>query len=164
MNRPDKSLPLTLSVLDRLLDDGGDNGRDAPLRSHTLADLRAAVRRDLENLLNTRRRVIGWPEDLTELGTSIFNYGVPDILAENLATEARRKDVVAQLETAIRRWEPRFTKLAVALMENTDPTDRTLRFRIEAMIKADPQPEPLVFDSVVDPTTNIVQVTSKTRG
>lgn len=163
MNRPDKALPLTLSVLDRLLDDQPD-GHDGPLRAHTLSDLRNAIRRDLEELLNTRRRVVGWPEDLTELSNSILNYGVPDILAENLATEAKRREVVAQLEGAIRRWEPRFTKLAVALLENADPTDRTLRFRIEALIKADPQPEPLVFDSVVDPTTNTVQVASKSRG
>lgn len=164
MNRPDKSLPLTLSVLDRLLDDGGDSGRDTPLRPHTLADLRSAIRRDLEDLLNTRRRVVGWPEDLTELDSSLFNYGVPDILAENLATEGRRREVVAQLETAIRRWEPRFARLSVNLIENSDPNDRTLRFRIEALIRADPQPEPLVFDSVVDPTNNVVQVTSKSRG
>lgn len=165
MNGIEKGQPLTLSVFDRLIDDNPDSARDpAPARAQTLTDLRNAIRRDLEDLLNTRRRVVGWPDDLTELESSVLNYGVPDILAENLATETRRREVVAQMEAAIRRWEPRFVRLSVSLLENSDQTDRTLRFRIEAMIRADPAPEPLVFDSVVDPTSNVVSVTSKTRG
>lgn len=147
-------------MLDRLLDDG----QEGASRPHTLADLRSAIRRDLEHLLNTRRRVIGWPDDLTELSDSILAYGCADLLTENLATEARRREVVAKLEETIRRWEPRFARLSVTLMENSDGADRTLRFRIEALIHADPAPEPMVFDSVVDPTSNIVSVTSRTRG
>ena len=157
----DRNQSITLSVLDRLLDDTPENA--AP-RLHTVADLRAAIRRDLENLLNTRRRVIGWPDDLTELPDSILAYGCPDLLVENLTTDARRRDVVAQLEAQIRRWEPRFHRLTVTLTENSDASDRTLRFRIEALIHADPAPEPMVFDSVVDPTSNMVSVTSKARG
>lgn len=157
----DRDQSITLSVLDRLLDDG--SGSAAP-RPNTVADLRAVIRRDLENLLNTRRRVLGWPDDLTELSDSILAYGCQDMLAENLATDARRRQVVAQIEAAIRRWEPRFARLAVTMTENSDPADRTLRFRIEALIHADPAPEPMVFDSVVDPTSNMVSVASKSRG
>lgn len=157
----DRNQSITLSVLDRLLDDTPEHMAPRP---HTVADLRAAIRRDLENLLNTRRRVLGWPDDLTELTDSILGYGCHDLLVENVATESRRREVVAQIEAAIRRWEPRFAQLAVSMVENSDPADRTLRFRIEALIHADPAPEPMVFDSVVDPTSNMVSVTSKARG
>lgn len=157
----DRNQSITLSVLDRLLDDTPEHVAPRP---HTVADLRAAIRRDLENLLNTRRRVLGWPDDLTELADSILGYGCHDLLVENVATESRRREVVAQIEAAIRRWEPRFAHLAVTMVDNSDPADRTLRFRIEALIHADPAPEPMVFDSVVDPTSNMVTVTSKARG
>ena len=106
----------------------------------------------------------GWPDDLTELADSILGYGCHDLLVENVGTESRRREVVAQIEAAIRRWEPRFAQLAVSMVDNSDPADRTLRFRIEALIHADPAPEPMVFDSVVDPTSNMVTVTSKARG
>jgi len=157
----DRNQSITLSVLDRLLDDSPETATPRP---HTLADLRASIRRDLENLLNTRRRVLGWPDDLTELSDSILAYGCQDLLSENLATDARRREVVAQIEAAIRRWEPRFARLSVTMVENSDPADRTLRFRIEALIHADPAPQPMVFDSLVDPTSNMVSVTSKARG
>ncbi|MBV5335490.1 type VI secretion system baseplate subunit TssE, partial [bacterium] len=108
--------------------------------------------------------VASWPEELSELDDSILAYGVPDMLAENLATANRRRLVVADLESAIRQWEPRFTRLSVTMLDNADPNDRSLRFRINAEIRADPALEPVVFDSVVDPTSNTVQVTSRARG
>lgn len=159
-------VPLTLSVLDRLLDSAESAG-DAPTarpRSHTLNDLKAAIRRDVEDLLNTYRRAESWPETLRELDDSIFAYGVHDMVSENLATVARRRQVVADLEAAIRHWEPRFTRLSVIMLDNADPADRSLRFRINADIRLDPAAEPVVFDSVVDPTSNTVLVTSRARG
>ena len=50
------------------------------------------------------------------------------------------------------------------MLDNADPSDRSLRFRINAEIRVDPASEPVVFDSVVDPTSNIVQVMSRSRG
>lgn len=160
----DDQVSITLSVLDRLLDDPSGPGASGPARGHSVNDLRAAVRRDLEDLLNTYRRATGWPKPLTELRTSLVAYGVPDMLAENLATVDRRRQVVAELQAAIEKWEPRLTNLAVRMLENVDPSDRTLRFRIEAEIRADPALEPVVFDSVVDPTSNVVQVMRTARG
>lgn len=162
----DDQLPLTLSVLDRLLDSAADAAAPPTQRprAHTLTDMKAAIRRDVEDLLNTYRRAESWPAELTALNSSIFAYGVPDMVSENLATPARRRQVVAELEAAIRQWEPRFTRLEVKMLDNADPSDRSLRFRINAEIRVDPASEPVVFDSVVDPTSNIVQVTSRARG
>ena len=50
--------PLVPSVLDRLMDCEPDNPREAPKSRHQiLRELKQSVRRDLENLLNTRWRV-----------------------------------------------------------------------------------------------------------
>ena len=62
------------------------------------------------------------------------------------------------MEEAIRRFEPRFIKVAVAMLGGSGNDDRTLRFRIDALMYADPAPEPIVFDSVIDPSTRSVAV------
>jgi type VI secretion system protein ImpF len=44
-------------------------------------------------------------------------------------------------------------RVSVSLAEDPERIDRTLRFRIEALAQAKPAPEPLIFDSVLDPST-----------
>jgi type VI secretion system protein ImpF len=148
-----------LSVLDRLLDEEPQRPQDPPM-SHrqALGAMRRAVGRDLENLLNTRIRCKSSPADLKELDVSLVNYGVPDFTGANLATSERRNDFRAAVEQVIRRYEPRFTAVSVTILENTERLDRTLRFRIEALMRADPDAEPVVYDSVVDPVSRNVTV------
>lgn len=51
----DKEGPVTLSVLDRLIDSEPERNQEPPLtRSQSLRELRTALRRDLEWLFNTR--------------------------------------------------------------------------------------------------------------
>ena len=40
----------------------------------------------------------------------------------------------------IRKFEPRFKSVRVKLLDNTDPTDRALRLRIDALLYAEPAP------------------------
>ncbi len=161
MARIDPDQPLLPSVLDRLLDDDPDSQRDPPkARGQQLGELRRAVGRDLEALLNTRQRCRSAPSDLKQLDHSLINYGIPDLTAANLATAERRDDFRATIEEAIRRHEPRFVTVSVILLENAEPGDRTLRFRIEALIRADPAPEPLIYDSYLEPVTRNFSVTS----
>jgi type VI secretion system protein ImpF len=49
---------------------------------------------------------------------------------------------------AIQRFEPRLADVAVTLVEGRE-FDRTLRFRIDALLKVDPAPEPVTFDSLL---------------
>ncbi len=151
--------PLVPSLLDRLLDDQPDVSRDPPSnRYQVLREMKLAVRRDLENLLNTRVRSAGWPEGLDELEQSLVNYGIPDMTGASMSSAKEREDFVRQLQTAIRRHEPRLRNVRLQLLTNTEPLDRTLRFRIEAMLQADPAPEPIVFDSSLQPATGDVEV------
>jgi type VI secretion system protein ImpF len=49
------------------------------------------------------------------------------------------------------------------MLANRDETDRTLRFRIDAMLYAEPAPEPVIFDSELEPLTNSFSVASEAR-
>jgi type VI secretion system protein ImpF len=148
MARPRADQPLTPSVLDRLLDFEPDVGREAQKTANqVLRALKHSVRRDLENLLNTRSRCLPWPPELAELKQSLVNYGVPDITGASFGAPEEREGFCRTLEQVIRRHEPRFRSVKVALLENIEPLDRVLRFRIDAMLEVKPAPEPVVFDS-----------------
>lgn len=161
MARGDDDGSVVMSVFDRLLDDDPDRGEDLrKTRGSALAELRDGLRRDLEALLNTRPCSTTWETYLAELDDSILNYGVATVTNTELSANQNREHFRGAVERAIRRFEPRFLKVSVMLVEDADRIDRTLRFRIEALVRADPAPEPLVFDSIVDPSTQGITVLS----
>jgi type VI secretion system protein ImpF len=150
--RPEQ--PLVPSVLDRLLDFEPETNRESPKsRNQVLRELKQSVRRDLENLLNTRQRCLEWPDGLKELRQSLVNYGIPDFTGANLGAASDHEDFCRTLQAIIRQYEPRFKTVKVSLLTNVEPLDRTLRFRIDALLIADPAPEPVVFDSTLEPVT-----------
>ena len=150
--RPDQ--PLVPSVLDRLLDDAPETTTEpARSRAQLLRDLKQAVRRDIEDLLNTRRRNLPLPPGLAELDTSLLAYGIPDFSGTGPGSAKEREAFCRQIEGVIRRHEPRLLRVSVEPAGAADPTDRTLRFKIDALLRADPAPEPVVFDSSLEPTS-----------
>ncbi len=154
MARNRESQPLNPSLLDRLIDDEPERTREPPKGQHQLLrDLKLSVRRDLENLLNSRQRCRSWPDDLTDLEQSLMNYGTPDFAGINSGVLEEREKLRLTIERVIRQFEPRFKSVRVTLLENTDTMDRTLRFRIDAMLRLEPSPEPVVFDSQLEPST-----------
>lgn len=152
-----------LPLLDRLLDDAPDRERDRELSaSEAMTALRRAVRRDLENLLNARQRWRSWAPDQKELAVSPLGYGIPDFAAGVFADIDRRQALRAEIEATIKRFEPRFAHVAVSLGDNSKLLEPTLRLRVDALIHAEPAPEAVAFDTVVDSTTADVAVLPRT--
>jgi type VI secretion system protein ImpF len=159
MARADKNKKLRPSILDRLLDDEPHNQAERDPGEHQLVkQLRDSVRRDLESLLNTRYHVIQPPEDLYEVDRSLLNYGLPDLATINITDAKKRNEFTAQLQKTLVEFEPRFKSVKVSYIDNKDDTDRTLRFRIDAVIYADPLPQVVVFDSILESVTRTVSV------
>jgi type VI secretion system protein ImpF len=147
------------SLLDRLIDDAPDQERDPALSAaDTMLGLRNAVRRDLEALLNARRRWRSWPAYMKQLATSPVGYGIPDFASGAFGDAQRREELRQEIEATIRRFEPRFLSVRVRLVEGSDKFEATLRLRIEALLHAEPAPEPVTFDTLVDPITDDVLV------
>ena len=165
MARIDKNKKLLPSILDRLLDNEPHNRVEAPDDQYTrLKNLRSSVRRDLENLLNTRYRIIEPPEEYSQLQHSLLNYGLPDLATVNIIDTEKKKEFTNNLEKILRMYEPRFKTVSVTYLDNADKLDRTLRFRIEATMYADPAPEVVIFDSVLEPVTRTVNVEEASHG
>ncbi|MBS0964511.1 type VI secretion system baseplate subunit TssE [Acetobacter okinawensis] len=155
----DAGARVKLSVLDRLIDTSPDNERDRPMSAtEALSVLRTAVRRDLEALLNGHRRFRSIPQRYAALRASNLGFGLPDFAASARNAQDAREELRREIETTIRTFEPRLIQVSVLVQ----PSDEhgalvTLRFRIEALLHADPAPEPISFDTSVDAATaNIV--------
>ena len=155
----DRKRQLRPSVLDRLIDDAPSQPEERSDRRHqTIDELRRSVRRDLETLLNTRHRISPWPEELEQLEHSLLNYGLPDLATVNVVDHDSKRRFTQLLEEIISHFEPRFKAVSVRPLANADERDRSLRFRIEATLYADPLPETLNFNSVLEPVTRTVSL------
>ncbi len=142
------------SVLDRLLDDAASasdpqGGRDP------VAELRGAVHRDLEALLNARRPWRGIPGHAAAQGSSL-SYGVPDFTSGALNHRDEREALRHEIELTIRRHEPRLTQVRVRLHDEPDRLRAVLRFRIEAVLRVEPVVAPIAFDTAVHAATAAV--------
>ena len=153
--------PLLPSLLDRLLDDDPDVSTE-PAWSWTqdLGELKGSVMRDLEALLNTRQTrtdlAIGARD--AEVSQSVLTYGLPDLTSASAASPEARETLRRAVEDAIRRFEPRLIDVRVTSHEVADAFDRTLRLTVEAWLAKDPEPIPVVFDTVVESSTGAYQV------
>lgn len=152
------------SVIDRLIDLDPQVSQE-PARNHNqlLRDLKQAVRRDLECLLNTRVRCVLHQPDLKELKQSLVNYGVPDLTGLTLGSSKEREGFRRAIEAVILQFEPRLKKLTVWLIDPAETSERTIRFHIEAVLQAEPAPEPVAFDSTVRLTTATFEVKAESN-
>ena len=150
MAKADPDLAVTPSVLDRLIDFDPNVSSDPPAnRSQSVRQLKASLRRDLEWLLNTRRNPDEVPETYQELFRSLYNYGLPDLTSMGLNSPRDRQRLLRMVEQTIEIFEPRLLSVRVRVLDNSGSGPRILHFQIDALLKMDPAPEQILFDTVL---------------
>ena len=154
---------IVFSVLNRLVQERGsqafmsstleERGRSAQVVSKgELERYRAAVRADLEWLLNTRRIALELPEGLKEVERSLFYYGLPDLAQLNLSPTkslADQERLSALISRAIEIFEPRILNPQVRV-DTRRAAGMDLRFQISGKLKLKPHPAPVVYDTTLD--------------
>jgi len=160
MPKADPDVAVTISMLDRLTDLNPTSPADPPsTRSQSVRQLKTSLRRDLEWLLNTRRNPNEAPENYPELSRSLYNYGLPDVTSMALNSPRDRQRLMREIERTIEIFEPRLEKARVRALEDAAGAGpRVLRFQIEALLKMDPAPEQILFDTVLQLNTGEYQV------
>jgi type VI secretion system protein ImpF len=159
----DSSAPLRLPLLDRLLDEEPKIKTEAPMtRSASLARLKTAVRRDLENLLNTRRTPDSIPEGSVEILRSVYYYGLPDITSMPSNFLYEQTKLLQSIETAVKTFEGRLDGVKVSLVPVAGQS-RVLRFVIDGMLRIDPLPEHVVYDASIELTSLEVSISGEDR-
>ena len=155
---PKADLRIAPSVLDRLIDDNPKVAREPPsARMDSLQSLVNSVRRDLEWLLNTRRSIQVIPEDLEEVSRSIAGYGLPDFTAVSIGSTAEQDRIRRAILAAIRLFETRLEDVTVSL-DPTHELNRSVRFRIAAVLHVEPVSEPVTFDTRLDMQTGQYEI------
>jgi type VI secretion system protein ImpF len=150
MAKADPDVAVTPALLDRLIDLEPNVAADPPAsRSQSVRQLKASLRRDLEWLLNTRRIPDEAPETYRELHRSLYNFGLPDVTSMSLNSPRDRQRLLRLVEQTVAIFEPRLTAVRVRAIDSTASGPRVLRFQIEALLKMDPAPEQVLFDTLL---------------
>jgi type VI secretion system protein ImpF len=159
MAQPDAATAVTLSVLDRLIDEDPDSRVETPpTRSQSVRLMKTAVRRDLEWLLNTRRVAMPPSESLREVNRSAYIYGLPDFTTYSLSSPKDQARLVRYLQSTVKLFEPRLANIRIIPLPDNTPGTRTLHFRIEGLLLMDPAPELVSFDTVLELTSGEYEV------
>jgi type VI secretion system protein ImpF len=139
------------SLLDRLVDLEPRNSSEAPPSwSESVRQLKNSLRHDLEWLLNTRRNPESAPESFDEVRRSLYNFGFPDITSLGRDSREVRERLLRQVEETIATFEPRLAGVKVSLAETGEAGNRQLRFLIEGLLRMEPNPEQVVFDTLLE--------------
>ena len=146
------------SFFDRLTDPGISANRCR----YSLAQTEAAVLRDLEQLLNTKRPPENYFEGLAAVNASIANFGLADQSHRDGSSSAVREQMAEHIHAVIEAFEPRLTQVQV-IPRNLDEVKReqpkgyrigAAYFRIVATLNVDPTPiEGVVFDTMLELAT-----------
>ena len=140
-------------LLDRLIDRSPLVPSESLRPSMSIEQLKDAVARDVESLLNSRRG----PADPTAAGNSqafatVLGFGLDDFAFLSMSSKVDREFICRSIERAIKHHEPRLRNARVAI-EKRDTDTQKLRFSIQALLIAHPLQEPVSFDAVLQTTT-----------
>lgn len=139
------------SLLDRLTDLDPRTPADPPLsREESVRRFRNSVLRDVEWLLNTRRTADEVPDALSLVRRSVFAYGLPDTTGTAMGSHAGRELLVRRVEQTLAAFEPRLANVSVVLTEADQVRSPQVLFAITALLRMDPSPEQVVFDTIFD--------------
>ena len=144
------------SVLDRLLDP--ESAGTAALTGYSVERMAAAVRRDLEELLNSvnAQQV---PDGFPEVRDSVVAYGLPDLASVESLSGSQRAAIGALIRRAVERFEPRLKQVRVTVLQaEADSLRGSVKFRVEARLTVDPAPE-VAFDTILNVGTGKYEVT-----
>ena len=119
----------------------------------TVEELKDAVARDLEALLNTRSTIRdGELAAYPECGASMVSYGMCDFADRSLSSPTDRAAICASIESTIARHEPRLRDVKAQLEVREESVNR-LDFSITGLLVGSLSQEPVNFDAVMQPTT-----------
>ncbi|HVH11841.1 MAG TPA: type VI secretion system baseplate subunit TssE [Longimicrobium sp.] len=162
MQPRDPERTVRLSVLDRLLGDDDDGGPGTPW-ARSVTRLKAALLRDLEWLLNTRRTIEPAGDSYPLAQASVLHYGLPDLTSLAAGSHEVRNEVLRHVEEAIQRFEPRLSRVRVVSVEDAPGGGRELRFAVEGLLQMEPEPQRVTFDTVLEVASGAFQVSGGTR-
>ncbi len=112
------------------------------------AQWKLSLLREIGSLLNTKRAAVEVPDEYRYASKSILMYGIPDCTGLSLRDPHARTLLASEIESALRRFEPRISSVRVSA-ESPSDSGLSLKFVIEAVAGMYPRTEPIEFETLV---------------
>jgi type VI secretion system lysozyme-like protein len=118
-----------------------------PFRVHDVRALKESVRRELGQLLNTRRHGRPWScaggDEMT-----VLDYGLPDLSPLSASSGDDQNRLASEVAAAVAAFEPRLSDVRVRV-ERLRGEDRALLLRVEGRLAVGTLAEPVSFPVLV---------------
>lgn len=149
-----KEMLVTQSVFDRLREHQEWPGTNAA----ALRMLKESIRRDLEELLNTRRTLTADLDGYKMARGSVLNYGLEDLNSLTPLSRVNAQESQRAVQRCIAEYEPRLVDVAVSVDDGSDLLRREIRLHIEATLPVHPSAETVSFDTTLDLTSGMYSI------
>ena len=121
------------------------------------------IQHDLEELLNTRFRILTVDPHLKHTQQSLLNYGLPDLSTINVTDANSRAIFCRQMQEAIQHYEPRLKSIVVTFKEQLHKNQQTIQFKIEAQLTF-AEHISITLDSALEPLSRKVHLEENQYG
>jgi type VI secretion system protein ImpF len=108
-----------------------------------------SVKRDLEWLFNSRRTFDARINEHTQVRSSVYAYGLPDITSVNIGSVNDQRKLVDLMVESVRLFERRLRNVSIEFQPVVGGS-RTLQFTISGILLMDPAPEEVRIDTILD--------------
>lgn len=148
-----------LSVLDRLIDKAPEKNTDDHLTGKELTEqLIDDIRRDLSNIINTRKRFLSFPVVFKELNSSVICYGMEDFTNYLFFSKENQEILCSDIEKAVTLYESRLKNVKVSLEQDENVNNGVIQFNIEAEFNAKETSYPLFMRVSLSIKTNAYKI------
>ena len=116
-----------------------------------------SVRRDLEWLFNSRRIKDDRMERYSQLRSSVFCYGIPDLNSEDPSRTHDKDELLQNMKDAVAYFDRRLRDVSIEFGSQVLGS-HLLHFQIAGVVMMDPVPAEVAFQSSLDPTNGECKV------
>lgn len=111
------------------------------------------VRKDLEDLLNTRQGRNDIPSCFEQLGKSLAVYGLNSFDSVDISSREELSRLLNDIEDTIHRFEPRLEDVEVSIVKADDDKQKrspfVLHLRIEAQMRIGSYIDSITFNTMI---------------
>ncbi len=139
-------------LIDRLIND------NVVFEGHSEEVLRENIRKNIENILNTKKCFLSFESCYKQLSQSVINYGIDDFSSLWIDSLEACEGLCRQMEITIQVFEPRLNHVVVSLEETSHLINRTLKLKISGTLHENMGIERLNYHSTVSSLSHYVEL------
>jgi len=142
---------ITTSLLHRLIDNEPGQSQERGM-GYTIdyVSMQQEIRKNLENILNTRLNLFNLASKYLLIKTSVLNYGMPDFSRKYYVATSQQLELCENIKAIIEAYEPRLQQVRVHALQVEAKEHRSLVMRIEGLINMRLDTKQAVFESNLD--------------